>query len=60
MSSVAGLRSVPGFGYYRAAKFAIEGLTDALRHEVAPFSITVLAVEPPFAHTPTRHSPTKP
>ncbi|MFF1842958.1 SDR family NAD(P)-dependent oxidoreductase [Streptomyces sp. NPDC058217] len=46
MSSVAGLRSVPGFGYYRAAKFAIEGLTDALRHEVAPFGIKVLAVEP--------------
>ncbi|MGW1730836.1 SDR family NAD(P)-dependent oxidoreductase [Streptomyces sp. NPDC001999] len=46
MSSVAGLRSVPGFGYYSAAKFAIEGLTDALRHEVAPFGIKVLAVEP--------------
>ncbi|MGW5306054.1 SDR family NAD(P)-dependent oxidoreductase [Streptomyces griseoluteus] len=46
MSSVAGLRSVPGFGYYSAAKYAIEGLTDALRHEVAPFGIKVLAVEP--------------
>ncbi|MER8187267.1 SDR family NAD(P)-dependent oxidoreductase [Kitasatospora sp. NPDC094015] len=46
MSSVAGLRSVPGFGYYSAAKFAIEGLTEALRHEVAPFGINVLAVEP--------------
>lgn len=46
MSSVAGLRSEPGFGYYSAAKYAIEGLTDALRHEVAPFGIKVLAVEP--------------
>jgi NAD(P)-dependent dehydrogenase (short-subunit alcohol dehydrogenase family) len=46
MSSIAGLRSVPGFGYYSAAKYAIEGLTDALRHEVAPFGIKVLAVEP--------------
>ncbi|MFE9722706.1 SDR family NAD(P)-dependent oxidoreductase [Streptomyces sp. NPDC005794] len=46
MSSVAGLRSVPGFGYYSAAKHAIEGLIDALRHEVAPFGIKVLAVEP--------------
>ncbi|MFD8033623.1 SDR family NAD(P)-dependent oxidoreductase [Streptomyces sp. NPDC059717] len=46
MSSVAGLRSVPGFGYYSAAKYAIEGLSDALRHEVAPFGIKVLAVEP--------------
>jgi NAD(P)-dependent dehydrogenase (short-subunit alcohol dehydrogenase family) len=46
MSSVAGLRSVPGFGYYSAAKYAIEGLTEALREEVAPFGINVLAVEP--------------
>lgn len=46
MSSVAGLRSVPGFGYYSAAKFAVEGLTEALRREVAPFGINVLAVEP--------------
>ncbi|MYQ46211.1 SDR family NAD(P)-dependent oxidoreductase [Streptomyces sp. SID4985] len=46
MSSVAGLRGVPGFGYYSAAKFAVEGLTEALREEVAPFGIRVLAVEP--------------
>ncbi|MFD8805953.1 SDR family NAD(P)-dependent oxidoreductase [Streptomyces sp. NPDC059597] len=46
MSSVAGLRGVPGFGYYSAAKFAVEGLTEALREEVAPFGIKVLAVEP--------------
>ncbi|MEZ3181085.1 SDR family NAD(P)-dependent oxidoreductase [Streptomyces pimonensis] len=46
MSSVAGLRSVPGFGYYSAAKYAVEGLTEALRHEVAPFGIKVLAVAP--------------
>ncbi|MFD5569498.1 SDR family NAD(P)-dependent oxidoreductase [Streptomyces cadmiisoli] len=46
MSSVAGLQGVPGFGYYSAAKFAVEGLTEALRQEVAPFGINVLAVEP--------------
>jgi NAD(P)-dependent dehydrogenase (short-subunit alcohol dehydrogenase family) len=46
MSSVAGLRGVPGFGYYSAAKFAVEGLTEVLRREVAPFGIKVLAVEP--------------
>ncbi|MER5933939.1 SDR family NAD(P)-dependent oxidoreductase [Streptomyces sp. NPDC002054] len=46
MSSVAGLRGVPGFGYYSAAKFALEGLTEVLRQEVAPFGINVLAVEP--------------
>ncbi|MCS0603081.1 SDR family NAD(P)-dependent oxidoreductase [Streptomyces sp. LP11] len=46
MSSVAGLRGVPAFGYYSAAKFAVEGLTETLREEVAPFGIRVLAVEP--------------
>ncbi|MFJ9249024.1 SDR family NAD(P)-dependent oxidoreductase [Streptomyces sp. NPDC101776] len=46
MSSVAGLRGVPGFGYYSAAKSAVEGLTEVLRREVAPFGIKVLAVEP--------------
>ncbi|MET7334224.1 SDR family NAD(P)-dependent oxidoreductase [Nonomuraea sp. NPDC005650] len=46
MSSVAGIASVPGFGFYSAAKFAVEGMTDALRTEVEPFGIQVLAVEP--------------
>ncbi|MFI7069668.1 SDR family NAD(P)-dependent oxidoreductase [Micromonospora sediminicola] len=46
MSSAAGLRGVPGFGYYSAAKHAIEGLTDVLREEVAGLGIRVLAVEP--------------
>ena len=46
VSSVAGLAGVPGFGYYAAAKHAIEGLTDTLRNEVTPFGLTVTAVEP--------------
>ncbi|MEU6343135.1 SDR family NAD(P)-dependent oxidoreductase [Streptomyces sp. NPDC046977] len=46
MSSIAGLRGATGFGYYSAVKFALEGLTEALREEVAPFGIKVLAVEP--------------
>ncbi|HWE92246.1 MAG TPA: SDR family NAD(P)-dependent oxidoreductase, partial [Pseudonocardiaceae bacterium] len=46
MSSVAGLVGVPGFGYYTAAKHAIEGITDVLRQEVAPLGIKVMAVEP--------------
>jgi NAD(P)-dependent dehydrogenase (short-subunit alcohol dehydrogenase family) len=46
MSSVAGLRAVPGFGYYSAAKYAVEGVTEALRAEVEPFGIRVMAVEP--------------
>ena len=46
MSSVAGLRGVTGFGYYSAAKHAVEAVTAVLREEVAPLGIRVLAVEP--------------
>ncbi|MGC4943529.1 SDR family NAD(P)-dependent oxidoreductase [Kribbella sp. DT2] len=46
MSSVAGLRGTGGFGFYSAAKFALEGLTEVLREEVAEFGVKVLAVEP--------------
>lgn len=46
VSSVAGIVSAPGFGYYSATKFAIEAVTDALRDEVAPQGISVLTVEP--------------
>ncbi|UMB69827.1 SDR family NAD(P)-dependent oxidoreductase [Mycobacterium paraterrae] len=46
VSSVAGLVSAVGFGYYSATKFAIEAMTDALRDEVAAQGISVLAVEP--------------
>ncbi|WP_155370724.1 SDR family NAD(P)-dependent oxidoreductase [Catellatospora vulcania] len=46
MSSVAGLRGITGFGYYSAAKHALEAMTEVLRAEVAPLGIRVLAVEP--------------
>lgn len=46
MSSVAGLSAVTGFGYYSAAKFAVEAVTEALRNEVAAQGIHVIAVEP--------------
>ncbi|ANZ43435.1 short-chain dehydrogenase/reductase [Lentzea guizhouensis] len=46
MSSLAGLVGAPGFGYYSAAKFALEGVSEALRAEVEPFGVRVLVVEP--------------
>jgi NAD(P)-dependent dehydrogenase (short-subunit alcohol dehydrogenase family) len=46
MSSVAGLRGVTGFGFYSAAKFAVEAITEVLREEVAAQGIRVMAVEP--------------
>ncbi|MEV6926406.1 oxidoreductase [Dactylosporangium sp. NPDC051485] len=46
MSSMGGQLSMPGFGAYCAAKFALEGLSEALAAEVKPFGIRVLIVEP--------------
>ncbi len=46
ISSMGGQLAFPGFGSYCAAKFALEGLSEALAGEVAPFGIKVLIVEP--------------
>src|SRR6202046_286579 len=46
ISSVAGRMAHPGSGYYSASKFAVEGLSDGLRKELAPLGIGVTVVEP--------------
>jgi len=46
MSSMGGQLTMPGFGGYCAAKFALEGISEALAAEVAPFGVRVLIVEP--------------
>jgi NAD(P)-dependent dehydrogenase (short-subunit alcohol dehydrogenase family) len=46
VSSMGGQMSFAGFGAYSASKFALEGLSEALAAEVAPFGIKVLIVEP--------------
>jgi len=49
ISSGAGLVGLAGQGFYCATKFAVEGLSEALALEVAPFGIAVIIVEPgPF------------
>ncbi|TDD25302.1 SDR family NAD(P)-dependent oxidoreductase [Nonomuraea diastatica] len=46
MSSQGGRMSFPGVSAYSASKFALEGWSEALAGEVAPFGIRVLIVEP--------------
>ena len=46
LSSIAGKFTFPGSGVYAATKYAVEGITDALRMELAPFGIRVVAIRP--------------
>jgi len=46
VSSVLGLVAMPWRGAYVASKFALEGLTDALRQELAGTGVHVVLVEP--------------
>jgi NAD(P)-dependent dehydrogenase (short-subunit alcohol dehydrogenase family) len=46
VSSVAGRVATPGMGAYNGSKFALEGMSDALRGEVAQYGVDVVLVEP--------------
>lgn len=46
LSSLAGLRGMPALGQYNATKFAVEGLSEALRREVEPLGLQVMVVNP--------------
>jgi len=46
VSSIGGLMGLPFEGLYSASKFALEGLSEALRLEVRQFGIGVVLVEP--------------
>lgn len=46
ISSIGGLVSFPSVGYYNATKYAVVGLSEALRKEVEPLGIKVMIVEP--------------
>lgn len=51
VTSMGGRMSFGGVGAYSATKFALEGLSEALADEVAPFGVKVLIVEPGAFHT---------
>ncbi|MFI6438041.1 SDR family NAD(P)-dependent oxidoreductase [Streptomyces sp. NPDC050759] len=46
ISSLSGVLGRPVMGGYSAAKWALEGLTESLAREVAPFGVKVTLVEP--------------
>jgi NAD(P)-dependent dehydrogenase (short-subunit alcohol dehydrogenase family) len=49
LSSTAGIRGIAAGSLYCATKFAVEGFSESLAHELAPFGIHVTIVEPgPF------------
>jgi NAD(P)-dependent dehydrogenase (short-subunit alcohol dehydrogenase family) len=46
VSSIGGRFATPGYAAYHATKFALEGWSEALRYELAPFNVFVSLVEP--------------
>ena len=52
IGSVAGRIASPFMGVYASSKHAVEGLTDALRREVARHGVEVVLVRPGFVNTP--------
>ena len=46
VTSVGGQVSFPTFGMYHGTKYAIEGISESLAQEVAPFGVKVTIVEP--------------
>jgi len=46
ISSMSGRHALPFLGAYAASKFAVEGLSEAWRHELRHFGVDVVLVEP--------------
>lgn len=46
VSSISGVLALPGLGAYAASKHALEGLSEAMRHELRPFGVRVCLIEP--------------
>jgi NAD(P)-dependent dehydrogenase (short-subunit alcohol dehydrogenase family) len=54
VSSLTGKRGIPSYGIYGASKFAVQGLYESLRLELAPDGVHVGVVAPGFVDTPLR------
>ncbi len=51
IGSIAGLIGLPFLGHYSASKFALDGLTQALRIELRPFGVEATVVHPGDVNT---------
>ncbi len=56
ISSFGGMLALPFGSLYTSSKFAVEGFSEALSHELAPFNIAVKIVEPGSVPTNFRNS----
>lgn len=52
VSSIAGRITMPGMGAYAMSKYALESMSDALRHELRPFGIRVSVIQAGGIDTP--------
>jgi short-subunit dehydrogenase len=46
ITSMGGMITMPGIGYYCGSKFALQGISEVMRSEMAPFGVHVTAVCP--------------
>jgi NAD(P)-dependent dehydrogenase (short-subunit alcohol dehydrogenase family) len=51
LSSIGGMRGAQGASLYCATKFAVEGFSESLAEELAPFGIHVTLIEPGYFRT---------
>lgn len=61
VSSIGGVAAFPNTGVYHGSKWALEGMSDSMSQEVAPFGIHVTLIEPggystDWAGSSARHS----
>lgn len=54
ISSIAGIRGLPGRAGYSSSKFALTGFLEVLRTELLPFHVNVLTVYPGFTASEIR------
>lgn len=60
IGSVVGFLPSPFSALYAASKHAVEGYSESLDHEVRPFGVRVIVVEPAFTRTSLDHNAPKP